>query len=379
MHVLGKIDLTILHAGRRPVHVFQLNRILMHVTSLTPSGPLFERTLGQLSEGIACLNRQHRVVYINGAGQQIIENGCSRSLRQGDLFLELAREERRTFVETMLESAWHRQQGSYEIEYPQQGEPNWFELSYLPLQDGKGNVDAVCIKAVNITEKKKLIQHLEIAEQQRRDELITAVQLAQEKERTQIGRELHDGVNQVLTTVKLYNELCLTEEQTNHKMLLKSIQQINYCIETLRTISHRLAAPELGKTSLKDAFTKLAASVNETRKTEVLFYCYGLMEERISPELGEAVLRIAQEQLTNILKYAQSPTVDLLLVGTSTSLALKIQDYGVGFDTKKKETGAGISNMRSRAMLWKGELEIVSSPGQGCTLTVEIPLCATGE
>ncbi|MFL5810750.1 MAG: sensor histidine kinase, partial [Flavisolibacter sp.] len=104
------------------------------------------------------------------------------------------------------------------------------------------------------------------------------------------------------------------------------------------------------------------------------FFTYHVRDEKISQDLQTTIFRIAQEQLTNVLKYANASSVDVILVGTAESIALKIQDNGSGFDPDQKRKGVGITNMISRAENLDGKIEHVSSPGEGCTLMAEFPL-----
>ena len=75
-----------------------------------------------------------------------------------------------------------------------------------------------------------------------------------------------------------------------------------------------------------------------------------------------------------MLKYANASVVDVMLVGTGNSIALRIQDDGVGFDPKQRRAGVGITNMISRSETLGGTIELVSAPGEGCSLMAEFPL-----
>ena len=91
-------------------------------------------------------------------------------------------------------------------------------------------------------------------------------------------------------------------------------------------------------------------------------------------ELHLTFYRIAQEHLTNILKHAEATEVSIFLKSVGGSMILSIHDNGKGFDPTIKRKGIGITNMASRAKLLNGELDIVSSPGHGCSLTISIPI-----
>ena len=84
--------------------------------------------------------------------------------------------------------------------------------------------------------------------------------------------------------------------------------------------------------------------------------------------------RILQEQLNNIHKYAKASVISIELAKTKSTLIMRITDNGVGFDVGKRINGIGITNMKRRSELFSGTLEISSSPGNGCELSISIPL-----
>ena len=189
-----------------------------------------------------------------------------------------------------------------------------------------------------------------------------------------IGRELHDNVNQVLTTVKLYTELSYQDEVPNKELLKRSVQQINYCIEEIRNLSRRLAVPKLGELGLEELIRDLVETINITKKTSIKFLSYGIKNRDFKQELITTIYRIVQEQLTNVIKYAHAHSVKVIIAGTQHDIAIQVQDDGMGFDLKEKSKGNGITNMISRAETLGGSLKFETSPGNGCTMTVEFPL-----
>ena len=337
------------------------------------SDPL-EKALFILQDGIAILSRRSIITYINKAGQQIFKGQLDYEPAIGDDYFALVKDERRPVTIQYIDEAFCNKASVTVINYPQEGNDCWFELGYYPMPEENGIVTHVCVRAKNITDKVILEKQLEQQRRTQKNLLIKATLDAQERQRSEIGRELHDNVNQVLTTVKLYNEICLTEEKTNKVMLMKSVQQINFCIETLRSLSKVLSSPSIEEMSLKESIRELVDSIVETRKINVNFFTYHVRDEKISQDLQTTIFRIAQEQLTNVLKYANASSVDVILVGTAESIALKIQDNGSGFDPNQKRKGVGITNMISRAETLDGKIELVSSPGEGCTLMAEFPL-----
>jgi signal transduction histidine kinase len=86
------------------------------------------------------------------------------------------------------------------------------------------------------------------------------------------------------------------------------------------------------------------------------------------------LFRIVQEQMNNIMKYAQAQQVWLSFIMTAKKLVLLINDDGIGFDPKQKTKGIGFKNMEGRVAYLDGTVLLDSAPGQGATLKVSIPL-----
>jgi signal transduction histidine kinase len=86
--------------------------------------------------------------------------------------------------------------------------------------------------------------------------------------------------------------------------------------------------------------------------------------------------RILQEQLRNISKYANATKLEVEVLIHNNKLEMRVSDNGVGFDVKNVKGGIGLANMKRRAELFSGKIEIDASPGNGCEIAIEIPLQA---
>jgi signal transduction histidine kinase len=82
------------------------------------------------------------------------------------------------------------------------------------------------------------------------------------------------------------------------------------------------------------------------------------------------IFRIVQEQLNNTLKHAHAGLIKITIGQTNDKLCLYISDDGVGFDTTTRKKGVGLSNILSRAELYKGDVKLISEPGKGCSLSI---------
>lgn len=207
-------------------------------------------------------------------------------------------------------------------------------------------------------------------------ELTSSVIEAQERERSQLGRELHDNINQVLTTIKLYTELMLSDDQKSPELLTKSSYYLQKCIDEIRSISKRLSAPSIGKISLEDSIMELTHSINLTNKITVDYSIDDLTAVPISEELHMTIYRILQEALNNVMKHAHATKVSVKLTWhpKKKCLELIVEDNGKGFDLNAKRKGIGLSNIKSRAENMQGRIKIDSVPGEGCKLAARFPV-----
>jgi len=200
-----------------------------------------------------------------------------------------------------------------------------------------------------------------------------AVIRAQENERSAIGLELHDNINQVLTTVKLHNEMVLDGLTEPQMILPSSINYLQNCINEIRSLSKRLSAPTLGKINLQESVKDLIESINETSKVRIRYQITGLTDTVIKKELHLGVYRILQEQLNNILKHSEASEVAVQLEQRQQAIHLLVSDNGKGFLEKNSKRGLGLLNMRTRAESLNGTFELESHTGGGCKIKVVLP------
>ncbi|MGZ3849061.1 MAG: sensor histidine kinase [Flavisolibacter sp.] len=260
------------------------------------------------------------------------------------------------------------------LDYTKNKKTFWSEVHLQPIRDAEGNVQQYFAISTDITERKKRQSRL-LREQKERQKMVTSATIkAQESERAQVSLELHDNVNQVLTTAKLYLEVSLDDPGRNGSIIKKSKDLINDSITEIRSLSQRLSSPSLGNLRLKDSVTDLTDSFTLTNQISINLDCSKIEDLLIDYDLHLTIYRILQEHLTNILKHAGADKVDILFDLRELELTLQVMDNGKGFDTKKKRKGIGITNMTTRAESVNGTLEICSTPGLGCRLLARFPI-----
>ena len=207
----------------------------------------------------------------------------------------------------------------------------------------------------------------------RQKQLTHAVLSAQEKERADIGKELHDNLNQILGAAKLYIEMARSDEENREACLGKSSEYIVSVIEEIRRISKSLATPGLVM-GLFDSINILIDDLMVIHAIKFDFDEGDIDEKDVDEKLQLTIFRIVQEQLNNILKHAKATCAGIQLSKRDDEIILIISDNGEGCNTLEVEKGVGNINIKSRVELYHGTLTIASKPGEGYELRVALPL-----
>lgn len=249
----------------------------------------------------------------------------------------------------------------------------WFDARIHPYRDG------LFIYFKDVTAKKKqdlLLEKLLKQEIDKHKMVARAVVNAQEKERAEIGKELHDNVNQILSTAKLFLEVAKNDTEERVSLITRSAQSIHDAINEIRHISKSLVPPSISDLGLTDSIKDLVENITISKALIVDFYKDGEVENLLDGNQKLMIFRIVQEQINNVIKHAQAKRASIRLVIAHGNIELVIEDDGKGVDMDRVQLkkGVGLSNIISRAELFHGKVDIQTAPGEGYKLKIEIPL-----
>jgi two-component system NarL family sensor kinase len=205
----------------------------------------------------------------------------------------------------------------------------------------------------------------------------------QEAERSRIARELHDGVNQMLASVKMrlrkVDDLLHKSSPAAREILSRCQRLLGLALEENRDLSHNLHPQALSDLGLKTACRDLCNEVKQ--RSKLVLKCRFVLPSTPLPAAVELNLfRVLQEALNNLEKHARAKHVWVRLVAQSGSIVLQIRDDGRGFrpavggPSKGKQPGIGLANMHQRAMSIGGTCQVESAPSKGTIITVRVPL-----
>jgi two-component system sensor histidine kinase UhpB len=222
----------------------------------------------------------------------------------------------------------------------------------------------------------------QVLQQQRQDEekalqqkaILKASVEGQERERSEIGKELHDNINQILASVKLMITASIAKNPDPDSFLLESIKLTDECIQEIRRLSNSLIPLREREVELIEA---IHGVVGRIKATSELVFSLSLSDElakKLDNNQQLTIYRITQEQINNILKHAMAKKVCISLQEEKGNAVLVITDDGIGVSITDKTGGIGMKNMKSRSELLNGTFSIESEPGKGCKIRIVIPL-----
>lgn len=208
-----------------------------------------------------------------------------------------------------------------------------------------------------------------------RERSLHAVFDATENERQRIAKDLHDGIGQQMSGLRLaWQNMSLsaknltTEEHSKWNELTTILDST---AADVRELSHRMMPKTLAELGLASALDDL---MEKTFRHTAIHYQFESLnvQERLPQKIELALFRIVQELLQNMLKHAQASQVSVQLFKNQHQLILTVEDNGVGMDLSAKQEGHGLRNIESRLSTIGGILLLESEKGKGTRATIRV-------
>lgn len=205
---------------------------------------------------------------------------------------------------------------------------------------------------------------------------------ALEEQRKKIARDIHDGPAQTMANVVLrleYLEKLLDKDKNLVKEEINDLKDlVRKCLSEIRDFIFDLRPMALDDLGLIPTVKRVLQNFQERYKISTNFLILG-EEKRLEQTKEITLFRIIQEALNNVIKHSQAKEVKITLELDEKHAIVNVKDNGVGFDyesffKKAFPDKLGLVSMRERAELLNGVFSIKSSPGNGCSITVRIPL-----
>lgn len=269
------------------------------------------------------------------------------------------------------------------------GDLLWLDLYIQPVFGQEQDMPIYMIMGRDITDIKEAkqrsreINHETIAkrvkEQQYRSVLILE---GQEEERKRIAAEIHDGIGQMLTGLKLNLEGITPSSSAHMKKRIRDTKDLmKSVIKEVRRVSFNLTPSSLVDFGLAPAMKKISQEMSSLTSTTVEFENLTGFINRLDKNVETNLYRIVQEAVNNGIKYAHAEKILISFEHNPAQLQVTIADNGKGFEMHKLEkighfgaSGHGIFNMKERAAFIEGVFDIKTELKIGTTITITLPL-----
>jgi PAS domain S-box-containing protein len=322
------------------------------------------------NEGIWLIDENNRTTFVNNKLCEILEYSEAEIMGR-EIFDFMDEEGRELAADMMLEKRAGRS-GQKNFKYiAKSGKEIWVNLSANPLFNADNSYKGALAMVTDITDRIALERQLINEQINKQKEITIAAVNAQEKERREIGEELHDNVNQILATAKLFLSRALTAPDGHKPFIIKSQGYLTAAIAEIRKLTKALVGPtEANDMGLIASVKELIGDILLAADIRIEFTHDTYCEDECEDALKIVIYRIIQEQLNNVLKHSGATHVVIAIKPENGSLHLLISDNGRGFDTTLPRAGIGLQNIKHRAGLYNGEVSIRTSPGNGCTVSI---------
>jgi len=252
------------------------------------------------------------------------------------------------------------------------------------LQWGKRDqLPRVLVINSDITERKRGEESLVLQKEQLRA-LAERLQWVREEDRKRVARDLHDQIGQILTAIKMDMTWMIRHLPESEGPVLarltESIQLINDGVTSVRAICSGLRPGVLDDLGLAAAI-EWQASEFAARNGVRCQVSVPPVDLHMDGDRATAAFRIFQECLTNVIRHAQAKSVSISLCEEDENILLVVEDDGIGFcesDLSNSLGSLGLLGMKERAQFCGGNVQISSSPGNGTTVTIRVPVDAPG-
>jgi PAS domain S-box-containing protein len=269
------------------------------------------------------------------------------------------------------------------------GDALWAEVVITPVYNAEGEVDELVIMGSDITRHKRAEQSMSLKNKSEIEKKINQQKFrsvlileGQEEERKRLAMDIHDGIGQMLTSLKFQIESIDVRNDVDAGRKLEEIQQlINEVIKEVRRVTFNLKPTVLGDYGLQAGLNVFIREIGKLTNIELSYVVESDITHRLPQKTENNIFRIVQEAINNAIKYSETNKIEVRLKQTESDIVIAIKDDGKGFNEKivearslNIESGRGFFNMYERTEYISGHLDIKSAPGHGTLVTLTVPV-----
>lgn len=367
-YIIGGISLILLEAVLIFGLMWHRARLKSAEAELRKSQERLAGIVGTAMDAIITIDGEQRIMLFNTAAEKMF--ACTQEKAIGTTINHFIPQgfqpDHRTAISRLYNSEVTRSARGELLARRMSGQMFPIEISISRAESGGKKLFTVIIR--------------DITERRRAEEALASVGRrlieAHEEERTWIGRELHDDINQRLALVAIEmdrwkQQLAADAEVRNQVQHAK--QTITEIASDVQGLSHRLHSSKLEYLGLVAAAKSFCKELSEQHNVKIDFKHVDI-PRRLSKEISLCLFRVLQEALQNAIKHSGANYFAVDLRATSEAVRLMVTDTGAGFDQQAAIhfRGLGLVSMRERLQLINGELSIKSEPTRGTTICASV-------
>jgi signal transduction histidine kinase len=264
----------------------------------------------------------------------------------------------------------------------------WLDITITPVYNDQQEIEELLILGSNLTTRKLAEKNMNVKSRAEIEKKINQQKFrsvlileGQEEERKRIAMDIHDGIGQMLTSLKFQIESINLKEVAKAESKISEIDQlIKQIIKEVRKVTFNLKPTVLGDYGLQAALNVFIQEIGKLIDIKLIYKTEGELY-RLPQKIENNIFRIIQEAINNAIKYSEADVIEVFLRQTGNDMTIVVKDEGKGFDPKivearsvNIESGRGFFNMYERTEYVNGRLEIDSNPGKGTTVTLSVPM-----
>jgi len=236
---------------------------------------------------------------------------------------------------------------------------------------------SILLLSIVIVQRNKFIakQELQLKIDEEKLKGLKAIFETQEKERDRISKDLHDGIGQQLSGLKMAWDKLSTHLYKSNSAQFEELMSLTKILDDtaieVRNISHQMMPKALIELGLEDALRDMFDKSFRKTDIETNFEVFGINEQRFDSQIEKGLYRIAQELVNNIIKHANATHVDFQLFKIKNTLQMIVADNGNGF-SPENSNGHGMSNIKTRLTTINGKIDFEFEKGTTVRIIISL-------
>ena len=268
------------------------------------------------------------------------------------------------------------------------GNSRWVHVIITPIYNESNEIEELAMIGSDVTQRKEAERGMSVKNRAEIEKKINQQKFrsvlileGQEEERKRIAMDIHDGIGQMLTSLKFQIGAIDLAQPAKAASKIKEIELlIKEVIREVRRVTFNLKPTVLGDFGLQAALNVFIKEIGKLTDIKIAYHTAGEIP-RLSQKIENNIFRIIQEAINNAIKYSEGDVIDVSLEEAGGELMITVRDEGKGFDARlvdsrnmNIESGRGFFNMYERTEYVNGQLTIDSQSGKGTTVVLKVPV-----